>query len=89
MVAFKSEVLEIPSKKIPQRKDSTDGTRQCSCSNLLAFVGNDSSNLAVFGLVSIMFFKTSLLGEMLVLLSGLAVFPGDSRLCKSSAQLKL
>lgn len=89
MLAFKSKVPAIPNKKVPQRKDSTDGTRQCSWSNLLSFVENDSSNLAEFGLVSTVFFKTSSLGEMLLLLSGPAVFFGDSTVCKSRAQVKL
>lgn len=46
-------------------------------------------NLAVFGPVSIILFKTSLLGEVLALLSGLAVFLGDFRVCSSSVQVKL
>lgn len=76
---------EIPGKRVPDREDGTDGTRQCTCSNLLAFVENSGSNLAVFGLL----FKTILLGEVLALSLGLALFPGDSRVCKGSVQVEL
>lgn len=47
------------------------------------------TNLAVFGPVSIILFKTSLLGEVLALLSGLAGLLGDFRVCSSSVQVKL
>lgn len=80
---------EIPGEKLPEREGGTDGTRQCSCSNFLAFIGKNGSNLAIFGLVSVILFKTNLLVEMLALSLVLAILAGNSWVCIGNVQVKL
>lgn len=82
-------MLGIPGGRIPEREDGIGGTRQRTSSNSLGFVENSVSNLAVFGLVSFILFKAGLLGEMLALSLGLAVFSGDCRVCNGRVQVKL